>query len=120
MSSSARASLVNGRALDPKSLDGIHELVLQSTSESLEQAVVRLEEVREQLAATLNGLHQLALTGAELDALRQKLVRLQECAVRGDQMVSGRLQLFYGPDLLYDRKASPSADFFPSRVQLEG
>ena len=120
MSSAAQSSPVPRRVQWMDTVNGVRELLLQATPESLEQAVRRLEEVREQLATAGTDRDKLALTSVEAREALGSLARLRECALRGDQMVSGRLQLLHGADLLYDRQAKPSADQFPSTVRLEG
>ena len=120
MSSAAESSPVSGCAQFIDSIDGVRELLLQAAPEPLEQAVRRLEEVREQLSMAGMERHKLGLTGIEASQVLGSLARLRECALRGDQMVSGRLQLLHGAELLYDRNARPSADHFASKVQLEG
>lgn len=101
-------------------INGVRDLLLKATPESLEQAVRRLEEVREQLLLSGTDRDKPALSGVEASEALGSLARLRACALRGDQMVSGRLQLLHGADLLYDRQAKPSAGQFPSTVRLEG
>jgi hypothetical protein len=101
-------------------LDEIRDLILQSTSVSLNQAVLRLEEVREGLLAGTSGLDGLNLTDTGKAELKASLVRLWECGKRGEQMISGRLQLIMGADLLYDRLARPAEVYLPCRMQVEG
>lgn len=113
-------SSVSHQAPCAGALDEIRDLILQSTPTSLNQAVLRLEEVRERLLAGTSGLNGLTLTDTEKDELKARLVRLRECARRGEQMISGRLQLLLGADLLYDRLARPSEVYLPCRMQVEG
>lgn len=120
MSAPAVGTPKSCHVLDPECLDSIQQLMLTATPESLEQAILRLEEIRTQLAVEASGPHGPGLTPARLSGFRERLERLRQCAERGQQMVSGRLQLILGSDLLYDREARPSTDCLPSRVQVEG